>query len=104
MSDKASHICSVCGTEYHYCPDCNDAKSFTPWRTIVDTIEHYKIFLIIRDYTNKDCDISGTKKLLLQIDLTDLDNFVPEMQSVIESILSYKEVQVSNQTYSKKKK
>ena len=86
---ELNHQCSICGKKYHFCIDCGNAKTFTPWRTIVDTIEHYKIYIVIRDYENKYIDISNAKEQLNKIDLNGLDSFMPEIRSKIEEILSY---------------
>lgn len=86
---ELNHQCSICGKRYHFCVDCGNAKTFTPWRTIVDTIEHYKIYIVIRDYENKYIDISSAKEQLNKIDLNGLDSFIPEIRLKIEEILSY---------------
>jgi hypothetical protein len=96
MSEKYNHKCAICGNENYFCADCNNAKTFTPWRTIVDSIEHYKIFLIINDLTNKHIDIDTAKKMLNERDLSDLDNFVPEIKKVINDIMSYENIVSSN--------
>ena len=92
MSEHLNHQCSICGKKYHFCLDCGNAKSFTPWRTIVDTIEHYKIFIIIRDYVNKNINKSEAKLQLNKLDLSEIDIFVPEIKIVIEDILKEEEV------------
>lgn len=94
MSEHLNHQCSICGKKYHFCLDCGNAKSFTPWRTIVDTIEHYKIFIIIRDYVNKNINKSEAKLQLNKLDLSEIDIFVPEIKIVIEDILKEEEVVV----------
>lgn len=91
MIEKPNHTCSICGTGYNACSGCMDVKSYTPWRTIVDSIEHYKIFLIIRDYTNKYIDIKTAREQLQKCNLNGLDTFVPEIKNIIEYILSYEE-------------
>lgn len=95
MSEQFNHTCSICGEKYHFCKDCSDASNFTPWRTIVDSIEHYKIFIIINDYTNKNIDKAEAKKQLSERDLTGLDTFVNEIKLVIEDILKYEDSEKS---------
>lgn len=102
MSEKINQNCSICGKGYHFCVDCGSMETFTPWRTIVDSVEHYKIFLILRDYTNKYIDIAEAKKLLSERDLNGLDDFVIEIKETIKNIMSYKEV-VSVSTNKKSK-
>lgn len=42
--------CIVCGKEYEVCADCSQIKN---WRAFTDTIEHYKVFDILRRFNNK---------------------------------------------------
>ena len=92
MSKKNNAKCAICGRTYNYCPDCNNAKTFTPWRTIVDTVEHYKIYLIIRDYTNGDINISEAKNELKRLDLSDVDNFDVDVKNAINKIINHNTV------------
>lgn len=50
MAQKLDHKCIVCGTMYHACDTCQKIKTFTPWRTLCDTQEHYQVLLAIRSY------------------------------------------------------
>jgi hypothetical protein len=102
MSETLNHTCSICGSKYHACVGCSDVKSFTPWKTIVDTIEHYKIFIILRDYTNQTIDVNEAKKLLLQRDLVGLENFNLEIKNVIGEILEIEDSKEAKVIKSKK--
>lgn len=88
MSENLNHTCDICGEKYHFCTTCSNIESFTPWRTIVDSIEHYKIFLIIRDYTNKNISKDEAKTQLEELDLSELDSFVTEIKTVIKEIMA----------------
>lgn len=50
MAEKLDHKCLICGTMYHACDTCQKVKTFTPWRTLCDTQEHYQILLDIKSY------------------------------------------------------
>ncbi len=79
--------CSVCGKGYHICNSCLEQKSLKPWRTITDTIEHYKIYMAIHGYTlsqNKEI----AKQELQNCDLSGLENFNPEIKAVIKEIMT----------------
>ncbi|SHO53688.1 hypothetical protein [Anaerocolumna xylanovorans] len=91
MPKNQYHNCAICGAKYHFCSGCMNVKTYTPWRTIVDNVEHYKIFIILRDYNNKNIDKSTAKKQLQKCDLNGLENFVAEVKVLIEDILSYEE-------------
>lgn len=79
--------CSICGNGYHICKSCLQQKTFKPWRTVTDSIEHYKIYLAIHGYTISN-DKEKAKNELEGCDLSDLDNFNPEIKSVIKKIMA----------------
>lgn len=79
--------CSICGNGYHVCRSCAEQKTFKPWRTVTDTIEHYKIYMAIHGFTiskNKE----KAKDELEKCNLTGLEEFRPEIQNTIKEILS----------------
>lgn len=79
--------CTICGKGYHLCQSCQDTKTFRSWRTVVDNLEHYKIYSAIHGYTilkNK----GKAKSELENCDLSELATFNPEIKSVIEEIIS----------------
>lgn len=79
-------FCSICGTGYHICNSCLEQKTFKPWRTVTDSIEHYKIYLAIHEYTlskNKE----AAKQELQNCDLSGLENFNTEIKSIIKEIM-----------------
>lgn len=79
--------CSICGAGYHICNSCSSQKSLRPWRTITDTVEHYKIFMAIRGYTlTKDRETA--KQELENCDLSGWENFNPEIRAAIEEIMA----------------
>lgn len=79
--------CTICNNEYEVCNTCKNQKIFKPWRTVTDTIEHYKIYLTIHGYTvtkNKE----QARKELENCDLSGLESFNPEIKSVIKEIMT----------------
>lgn len=86
-NEKHNATCSICGKKYTVCHSCLEQKTFTPWRVVTDTMEHYKIYCVIHAYT-----ISGNKeqakKDLERCDLTGLENFNPEIRDVIKKIMA----------------
>lgn len=87
MESNINAYCSICGTGYHICKSCSEQKTFKPWRTVVDSVEHYKIYLALHGYTlSKNKEIA--KQELHKCDLSDLDKFKPEIKAVIEDILA----------------
>ena len=87
MAEKNNAFCSICGTPYHICNSCLEQKTFKPWRTVTDTVEHYKIFLAIHGYSiskNKE----EAKRELDSCNLSELKTFKPEIKAVIKEIMA----------------
>ena len=87
MSQELNATCDICGKKYHICSSCKEVKSFTPWRTVTDTIQHYLIFLALSEYT-KTKDKEKAKEELSKCDLSELDTFNENIKSVIKEIIS----------------
>lgn len=96
--------CKICGKGYHVCGTCLEQRTFKPWRTVTDTVEHYKIYLAIHGYTISK-DKESAKKELKDCDLSGLENFNPEIKAAIKEILSEgrKEKSVSRNKENSKK-
>jgi hypothetical protein len=94
--------CSICGKPYHVCHSCLEQKSFKPWRVITDTVEHYKIYLVIHDYTNKTITKNEAKIELEKCNLSNLETFVPEIKSVITDIIKEDKKSSTKKNVSKK--
>lgn len=85
---EINHWCVVCGKGYHACDTCIKEKTFTPWRTLTDTIEHYKIFMILKDYNNKLINGEQAKELLSNVDLDGKENYKESAKKVLADIYS----------------
>lgn len=85
-ANNINAFCKICGHGYHMCGSCLEQKTFKPWKSVTDTIEHYKIYLAIHKYT-----ISNNKEIAREelqcCDLSDLENFKPEIKAVIKEII-----------------
>lgn len=78
--------CAICGKGYHCCNTCLEEQTFKPWRSIVDSIEHFKIYCAIHSYTlHKDKE--KAKEELKECDLSELESFNLEIKSVIKEIM-----------------
>lgn len=88
MSKEINHWCVICGRGYHACDSCNEIKSFTPWRSLTDSMEHFKIFTVLKDYNNKRISRSEAKRLLANVDLSGKDTFKDSARKVLDEILS----------------
>ena len=87
MSQELNATCDICGKKYHICSSCKEVKSFTPWRTVTDTMQHYLIFLVLSEYT-KTKDKEKAKEELSKCDLSELDTFNENIKSAIKEIMA----------------
>lgn len=87
MAQELNATCDICGKKYHVCNSCKEVKSFTPWRTVTDTIQHYLIFLALSEYT-KTKDKEKAKEELSKCDLSELDTFNENIKSAIKEIIA----------------
>lgn len=86
MDSKTNAVCDICGREYKVCRTCQGIQSFKPWRTVVDTLDHYRIYLVLSEYTNTH-DKEKAKHDLEYCDLSDIDSFTNRTRKVIAEIL-----------------
>ena len=87
MAQELNATCDICGKKYHICSSCKEVKSFTPWRTVTDTMQHYLIFLALSEYT-KTKDKEKAKEELSKCDLSELDTFNENIKTVIREIMA----------------
>lgn len=87
MSEKINAYCDICGCGYHICRSCQDITSFTPWRVITDTREHYKIFLVLSEY-NQTKNKEIAKEALSTCDLSELESFNDNIKRTIKEIMT----------------
>ena len=87
MAQELNATCDICGKKYHVCNSCKEVKSFTPWRTVTDTMQHYIIFLALSEYT-KTKDKEKAKEELSKCDLSELDTFNENIKTVIKEIMA----------------
>lgn len=87
MAQELNATCDICGKPYRVCNSCKEVKSFTPWRTVTDTMQHYLIFLALSEYT-KTKDKEKAKEELSKCDLSELDTFNENIKTVIREIMA----------------
>lgn len=79
-------FCKICGSGYHVCNSCMSQKTFKPWRSVTDSIDHYKIYLAIHGYTISN-NREKAKKELEECNLSGFDFFKAEIKDAIEDII-----------------
>ena len=103
MAEYLNATCSICSKKYHLCKSCEDIESFSPWRTVTDTIDCYKIFLVLSEYT-KTKNKEQAKKELSTCNLKEKDVFAPHIKAAIDEIMAEPEVEVKTSTKEIKEK
>ena len=88
MAEKINHWCVLCGTGYHACDTCDEIKSFVPWRKLTDTVMHYQVFTVLRDYVNKLISKAEAKEMLSRLDVSDRDNYKDSAKKVLDEIFA----------------
>ena len=89
MEENMDYInahCAICGAGYHVCQSCLETRQFKPWRTVTDTVSHFKIFSILHDFEIRSVGRQAARDALTECDLSDLDTYLPEIQARIEEI------------------
>lgn len=79
--------CIICGKEYDACLSCKDKISLRPWKTVTDTIDCYKLFLILAQFNKGSLTKDVAKKQLSNIKYN-LDELKEHDKKVILEIIS----------------
>lgn len=86
MGKITKATCVVCGKEYDVCLSCKDQNKIKPWRSIADSAECYKIFLVLTQYNNGYVTKEEAKKQLETITFNKKD-FKESVQEKINEIM-----------------
>ena len=87
MDSKTNAVCDICGRAYKICKTCQGIQSFKPWRTVVDSLDHYKIYLVLSEYTNTH-NKEKARHDLEYCDLNELETFTESTKKTIAEILA----------------
>ena len=97
MSEKYNATCAICGQPYKICRTCQEIKSFTPWRTITDTLQHYSLFLVLSEYS-KTKDKTKAKDELSKCDLSEKELFKDNVKNMIDEIMKEDTIEIVEET------
>lgn len=84
---KHNSFCAICGKSYYYCNSCKDTAHLYPYKILTDTPEHYKVFMIIRGYSNGLYTKEETKEKLNNVDISDLETYKENIKDIIKDII-----------------
>lgn len=85
-------ICKCCGKHYLYCYHCDADRNKPKWMTICHDENCLKIFYIVSDYNVGEKTKEECKKMLQSCDLSEKDNFLPNVKAKINEILDIENV------------
>ena len=97
MSEKYNATCAICGKPYKICRTCQEIKSFTPWRTITDTLQHYMLFLVLSEYSRIKDKVKA-KDELLKCDLSEKESFKDSVKNMIDEIMKEDTIKIVEET------
>ena len=97
MSEKYNATCAICGQPYKICRTCQEIKSFTPWRTITDTLQHYTLFLVLSEYSRTK-DKAKAKEELSKCDLSEKELFKDSVKNMIDEIMKEDTIKIIEET------
>lgn len=87
MVEKNNAVCSICGSPYHLCLSCKDSMKLHPWKIHCCSSECYKTFQIVKGFNNKVYTKEEAKDKFKNVDLSNLDNFVPHIKKIVKDVL-----------------
>ena len=90
MNNSDMATCIICGKKYKACLSCKDQDVIKPWRNITDSVEHYKIFLVISQYNHGYLKKDEAKKQLENIKFN-TEELKVSVQDKIKEIMSVTE-------------
>jgi pyruvate/2-oxoacid:ferredoxin oxidoreductase alpha subunit len=85
MANKNNATCSICGNGYYMCLSCNDKVN--SWKIYTDTAEHYKVFQVVRGFSNNVYTKDEAREKIKNINLIDLESFRPHIKEIVKNIL-----------------
>lgn len=102
-AEKNNSTCAICGKGYYMCRSCKDQLRLSPWKIHTDTSEHFKIFQIVRGYSIGLYTKDEAKNKFENVNLSDLETFLPEVKSVIKTIMADENVNSADEVKEVKK-
>lgn len=85
----------MCGTKYHHCDSCRVEDYHRPWLTICDTEQHYKLFRIVKDFSDGNISkYSAVKELKkIGVEKKNISEYKENIQNILNEIFSDKNIE-----------
>ncbi len=87
MAEKNNATCSICGSEYHVCLFCKDKMELHPYKVYCCSPSHFQVFQVVRGFSTGVYDKDEFKSKLLNIDLSDLEDYRGHIKALIKDAL-----------------
>lgn len=87
MAKMNKATCVICGKNYDVCLSCKDQARIKPWRSIADSADCYKIFLVLTQYNNGYISKDEAKKQLGEIQYS-IDTLKEDVRVKVIEIMS----------------
>lgn len=81
--------CACCGTEYKFCPKCNEDKDKPMFYFTFCSENCKEIYMVTSQYENGQISSNDAKTQLDKLDLSKLDKFGISYKNSIGNIMSY---------------
>lgn len=91
--EKNNAICSICGGEYYVCLSCKDKMKLNPYKIYCCSPSHFQVFQVVRGFSTGVYDKDEFKSKLLNIDLSDLENYREHIKTLIKDVLKEEKVE-----------
>lgn len=96
MAEKHNATCKICGKSYYACMSCADTMKLHPFKSFTDTVEHFKVFQVVRGLSTGVYTKDEAKEKFKNIDLSDIEFFRPHIKDIIKDVLKEDEVIVED--------
>ena len=89
-SQKPTHWCRICGSEYSACDNCAEVRDINPWRSICDTQQHYKVFMIVKMFSDGVMNKTEANDALKHIGVTEkqINTFIPAVKEKLKALIA----------------
>lgn len=81
--------CIICGQPYDACHFCEEVTTYTPWRRVCDSFDHYMIYMTIKSYESGITSKEDAKAELEKFGVTyaNAGRFVPSVAEKLRNLL-----------------
>ena len=94
MKEQNNANCSICGSSYHLCVSCRDSMKLQPWKIHCCSANCYQVFQIVKGYNNGVYSKEDAKERFKNVDLKDVESFIPHIKKIVKDILKEDKVEI----------